>query len=233
MRAIDLNAIPDGEVSCVSMLDGLCASLGFDYASYATISPVTGDILGYATYPDEWKAHYVRRGFHRIDPTLTETALCIAPVEWSRFDKNARFHTVFSEAREFGITPQGLTIPVRGPYGDHGLLSVTRDCSEPEWSRLVHATTGALQLAAVRLHDEVLHSGQVHQTLSRPVLSTRELEILQWIAAGKSQQDVGDILSISHRTVEVHLRSSREKLGTLTTAQAIGRAIGFRLIHPG
>jgi DNA-binding CsgD family transcriptional regulator len=64
------------------------------------------------------------------------------------------------------------------------------------------------------------------------MLSNREREALQWIAAGKSQQDVGDILGISGRTVEVHLRSAREKLGALTTVQAVGRAIAFGLIYP-
>jgi hypothetical protein len=54
----------------------------------------------------------------------------------------------------------------------------------------------------------------------------------QWVAAGKSQQDVGDILGISTRTVEVHLRSAREKLGALTTVQAVGRAIGLNIIYP-
>lgn len=231
MRAIELTTDPQG--GCQPLLEELCQQLGYDYASYATVSPVNGDILGYATYPEAWKRHYIERGFHRIDPTLSESAQCIAPVEWSRFDRNSRFHTVFSEAADFGITPQGLTIPVRGPYGDYGLLSVTRACAPAEWTSLIQDTTGDLQLAAVQLHDQVLHSSQVYQTLTRPMLSTREVEILQWIASGKSQQDVGDILSISHRTVEVHLRSSREKLGALTTAQAIGRAIGFRLIQPG
>ena len=59
------------------------------------------------------------------------------------------------------------------------------------------------------------------------------LEVLQWLAAGKSQQDVADILNISTRTVEVHVRSSREKLVALTTSQAVGRAIGMNLIFPG
>ncbi|PKP61675.1 MAG: LuxR family transcriptional regulator, partial [Alphaproteobacteria bacterium HGW-Alphaproteobacteria-8] len=49
----------------------------------------------------------------------------------------------------------------------------------------------------------------------------------------KSQQDIADILAISHRTVEVHLRSARHKLYALTTAQAVGRAISLGLIYPG
>ena len=44
------------------------------------------------------------------------------------------------------------------------------------------------------------------QVLRFPTLSTREREILQWAAAGKSNQVIGDILGISNRTVEVHLR---------------------------
>jgi DNA-binding CsgD family transcriptional regulator len=68
--------------------------------------------------------------------------------------------------------------------------------------------------------------------LGYSALSTREKEVLQWTAAGKLQQEIGDILSISHRTVEIHLRSAREKLGALTTVQAVGRAIGMGLIHP-
>jgi DNA-binding CsgD family transcriptional regulator len=68
--------------------------------------------------------------------------------------------------------------------------------------------------------------------LNSPNLSTREKEIMQWIAAGKSQQDIGDILNISHRTVEVHLRSARQKLHALTTPQAVGRAINLGLIYP-
>ncbi len=92
---------------------------------------------------------------------------------------------------------------------------------------------GDLQFAAVHMHDNVMRSGVLMQALQRPRLSSREMQILQWVAAGKTQQDIGDILSISHRTVEVHLRSSREKLSALTTAQAIGRAIGLGLIYPG
>ncbi len=82
------------------------------------------------------------------------------------------------------------------------------------------------------MHDMVIQADPLTRMLNTPSLSTREIEILQWTAAGKSQQDIGDILSISHRTVEVHLRSARQKLNALTTPQAIGRAINLGLIYP-
>ena len=83
------------------------------------------------------------------------------------------------------------------------------------------------------MHDNVMSSDLPMAALNLPVLSTREREILQWVAEGKTQQDIGDILAISHRTVEVHLRSARTKLGALSTPQAIGRAVGLGMIKPG
>lgn len=233
MDLIDLSAVPDHEDRFTDFLDDLCSKLGFDYASYATTNPVTGDVQGYANYPDEWKFHYMKRGLHRVDPTLYQSARSIAPVDWSRFNHDSKFQAVFSDASDFGITDRGLTVPVRGPYGECGLLSVTRDVSEREWQSHKREFIGDLQFSAVHMHDNVMGSGILHKALSRPALSSRELEILQWVAVGKSQQDIGDILSISHRTVEVHLRSGREKLSALTTAQAVGRAIGLGLIYPG
>lgn len=233
MNLVDLSSVPDVPDKVDVWLNSLCDRLEFDYASYATTNPVTGDVQGYANYPDAWKLHYAKQGFHRFDPTLYQSALSIAPVDWSRFEQDDKFRKVFREAGGFGITDCGITVPIRGPYGECGLLSVTRDCKPEDWQKLSARVMGELQMAAVHLHDNVMKSGVLAQSLHRPGLSSREHEILQWVAVGKSQQDIGDILSISHRTVEVHLRSGREKLGALTTTQAVGRAIGLGLILPG
>lgn len=232
MDLIDLSALPQLDSSRGRFLDQLCDQLELDYANYASLNLTSGGIRGYANYPDEWKRFYMEQSFHLIDPTVAASARSIAPVDWTRFDHDDKFNKVFLNARDFGITAQGLTVPVRGPYGDCGLLSVTRDCSAAEWESLKRKIVGELQSAAVHFHDSVVQDDLLARALRAPQLSTREREILQWIAAGKSQQDVGDILSISHRTVEVHLRSSREKLGALTTPQAIGRAIRLGLIQP-
>lgn len=233
MNLVDLSSVQNVPDNVVSWLDQLCDTLELDFASYATTNPVTGDVQGYANYPDSWKLHYAQHGFHRFDPTLYQSALSIAPVDWSRFNHDDKFRSVFRDARDFGISERGITVPVRGPYGECGLLSVTRDCKPTQWEKLRAHVIGDLQMAAVHLHDNVMDSGVLARSLFRPALSARENEILQWVAAGKSQQDIGDILSISHRTVEVHLRSGREKLGALTTTQAVGRAIGLGLILPG
>lgn len=232
MDLIDLSAHSPDDATRGLFLDQLCQKLEFDHASYAAVSPVTGTVQGYATYPDDWKQYYASHKFHTVDPTLLLSARSIAPVDWKRFRNHEGFERVFGPAREFGLFSQGLTVPVRGPFGDCGLLSVTRECSETEWQGLKRQIIGDLQSAAVHFHDAVMQDDSVARVMRLPRVSGREKEILQWVAAGKSQQDIGDILGISHRTVEVHLRSAREKLGALTTPQAIGRAIRLGYIQP-
>jgi len=232
MDIIDLGALPGGDSPFDEFLSQICDRLGFDHAAYAGTNPVQGTIHGHVTYPEDWKLHYSKKGFHRIDPTLTTAGRSIAPVDWSRLERDEKFTRVFTDANDFGIGDRGLTVPVRGPYGELGMLSVSRACPSAEWAKLVAHVIGDLQSAAVHLHDTVMRSDALSRALRHPQLSSRELEILQWVAAGKSQQDIGDILSISHRTVEVHLRSAREKLFALTTPQAVGRAIGLGLIYP-
>ena len=232
LKIIDLGAVPSTSENYARFIEELCNSLDLDFGSYASVNSVTGSVYGYANYPDAWKAHYMAQNMHRIDPTLHQASLSVAPVDWQRFDRDQKFKSVFYDAEDFGISTKGLTVPIRGPYGDRGLLSVTRSCSQEDWEKLKRHIMGDLQTAAVHLHDSVMRSSGLITAMGYPALSSREKEVLQWSAAGKIQQDIGDILSISHRTVELHLRSAREKLGALTTVQAVGRAIGMGLILP-
>ncbi|MBV7409838.1 LuxR family transcriptional regulator [Maritimibacter sp. DP1N21-5] len=58
---------------------------------------------------------------------------------------------------------------------------------------------------------------------ARTKLSRRQLEVLEWVALGKSNQDVATIMGVSVPTVEKHLRNAREKLVVDTTAQAVAK----------
>lgn len=230
MSVLDLSRVPFPQNNLQSFLDTVCDTHELDFAAYAGMDPVAQTVHGFVNYPDEWQTRYVKQGFQHKDPTLLTAGRSIAPVDWQRLRNDTSFQVVFRAAHDFGIAEQGLTIPVRGPLGDIGLFSVTRNCSDREWKLLKTAILSDLQLAAVHLHDHVLKASTLNQKLLYPFLSVRETEILQWVAAGKSQQDVGGILSISNRTVEIYLRSSRTKLSALTTPQAVGRAIDLGLI---
>lgn len=232
MELIDLAATPEGHHDFVDYLQRINDRLGIEYASYASANPVSGKVLAFTTYPDAWKNHYMEQGLHLTDPTLHTAARSIAPVDWSRLEHSEAFTNIFSQAHDFGLPDVGLTIPIRGPFGETGMFSVSSSVDPSDWQKHKKTFIADLQLSAVYMHDRVMKSDRLIDVLRYPALSRREIEILQWVASGKTQQDVGDILSISPRTVEVHLRSSREKLNSLTTPQAVGRAISMGLIAP-
>jgi DNA-binding NarL/FixJ family response regulator len=63
--------------------------------------------------------------------------------------------------------------------------------------------------------------------LSGAALTLRETEVLSWLAKGKTNRDIGDILGMSPRTVNKHLEHIFEKLGveTRTAAAAIANSL--------
>jgi DNA-binding response OmpR family regulator len=66
--------------------------------------------------------------------------------------------------------------------------------------------------------------------LEEAALTPRETEVLAWLAKGKTNRDIADILGMSHRTVNKHLEHIFEKLGVETRAAAA--ALATRGIHP-
>jgi DNA-binding CsgD family transcriptional regulator len=62
-------------------------------------------------------------------------------------------------------------------------------------------------------------------------LTQREAEVLLWIARGKSNRDIADILKLSPRTVNKHLEQIFNKIGVENRASAAAlavRALGAR-----
>lgn len=59
-------------------------------------------------------------------------------------------------------------------------------------------------------------------------LTAREVEVLEWVACGKTNRDIGEILGLSPRTVNKHLEHVYVKLGveTRTAAAALAIAMG-------
>ncbi len=62
--------------------------------------------------------------------------------------------------------------------------------------------------------------------LAEAALTPRETEVLSWLAKGKTNRDIGEILGTSPRTVNKHLEHIFEKLGVETRAAAAALASG-------
>ncbi len=89
-------------------------------------------------------------------------------------------------------------------------------------ARILQAARSQPRVTRPDLGDE-----QVQQELAqRFALTVRELEVLQWVACGKTNRDIGTILGLSPRTVNKHLEHVYVKLGveTRTAAAAVAMA---------
>lgn len=92
-------------------------------------------------------------------------------------------------------------------------------------------------IAAVR----AVHSGHKHtspeaaaklaERLFRPQLTARELEVLQQMAAGKSNREIGLALHIAEGTVKAHVNSLLGKLDAADRTQAVTIALRRGLVH--
>jgi two-component system NarL family response regulator len=67
--------------------------------------------------------------------------------------------------------------------------------------------------------------------IPRSELSRRELEILEMIAKGRSNKEIGRLLAISDGTVRVHASNIFAKLGCSDRAQAVSEAFRRGIIH--
>ena len=65
-----------------------------------------------------------------------------------------------------------------------------------------------------------------------PELNEREVEILTWVARGKTSIEIAQIIGLTKRTVDFHIDNAREKLGAATRTEAVVKAAGGRLIEP-
>jgi two-component system NarL family response regulator len=67
-------------------------------------------------------------------------------------------------------------------------------------------------------------ASKLAESMARPELSERELEVLQSMALGKSNKEIGQVLYISENTVKGHVKSILTKLDAIGRTEAIAIA---------
>lgn len=178
-------------------------------------------------FPSDWVELYQRSDFWEIDPIPRLALIAAKPFWWSEISQLAELN-----ARERGYLValrrqrlgDGLAIPVFGPRGRDGYVAIGAPRRRHLWSDVA---VGRLQIACQLGHQRYcqLLIGDDRP----PKLSSREREVLTWMAAGKSNSVIGQILGVSAHTVDTYVRRLFQKLGTTdrVTAALRGHAIGL------
>lgn len=63
-------------------------------------------------------------------------------------------------------------------------------------------------------------------------LNDREVEVLTWVARGKTSAEIAQIIGLTKRTIDFHIDNARGKLGAATRTEAVIKATTGRLIEP-
>ena len=75
-------------------------------------------------------------------------------------------------------------------------------------------------------------ASKLAESMAHLELSERERQVLQYIANGRSNKEIGQILYISENTVKVHVKAILTKLDAMGRTEAIAIALQRGLIQP-
>lgn len=221
------------------------ADFGFDKFTYAgfnadilkdaKLPSVMSDIIYLTNLEKNWVSRYVEEDYASADPIMKACYASRLPIRWTEsFASNSRSrreHQMMSDAWEHGIQ-RGLTVPIHGPNGEVGILSLNSDLSDREFFRTSDAFQHEVQLIAHYFHDAALTRLRREIEIPKPIaLTDREVEILKWTVDGKTAWEIGSILNISERTVNFHIQNVMEKFGVHNKTQAAAKAVGMGLLN--
>ena len=138
--------------------------------------------------------------------------------------------TSVEEARRVSAGRPGELCVVEAGLSDGSGVELARDLRLAGWQRTIVVSTSddpytvrAALNAGVRCYLSTGHptSDAVGVPPSAHGLSQREIEVLQLVADGCSNRDVGDALGLSALTVKSHLARIARKLGTGDRAEMV------------
>lgn len=198
------------------------------------------DGRAYAETRLRWMAHaepYWRDRRHALDsPFLQAARLSAEPLYYQHGELRGWRPTTLlgavdvSQATTRGGIGGAVLAPVHMPGGRVGAI-VWATNNPIDMAPLFAAHSEHLFALAVRTLST--HAEASRRRTNVPhieMLTRREVQCLRWGAAGKTNAEIGIILSMSVSTVRFHLRNAATKLGASSRAQAIQIAAGHGFV---
>ena len=210
------------------------ATIGFQAAFFLT--PITSDprcgrVLTNLGFPIAWEKAY-RKILHLSDP-LPELAIARAHAfQWSGLSRDGTLSEAHRQyLRHLGQfdMQDGVAIPCYGPLGRTGLMGAGRAKKEIKIDTQTLLRVHFIGQLSFTRYCVLLHEENDDQVK----LSQRELDVLHWIARGKSNSVIAQLLDLSPATVDTYIRRLFEKLHVSDRSAAAARAQALGLIFVG
>ncbi len=181
-------------------------------------------------YPEAHIRNYIANKDFLIDPRPTAALNSTEPIYWSETGETMNLNkeqAELLEKRRVHGSADGIGIQVFGPQQRNGYFGFSLD-KVKQAIRL--ARLREVQWICQMLHMRYCHIVHLHQP-ELPRLSAREVEILEWVARGKSNSVIAQIMGLSSHTVDAYLRRIFLKLGATDRITATVKGIGRGVIR--
>jgi len=158
---------------------------------------------------------------HRPDVTLMDLVL----PDMSGIDAMIAIRADSPEARIIILTTCEGDVQVRRALAAGARSYMLKSMAPPDLVKVIRDVYAGHRRVS---HDLVAH---VVDHLGDEALTPREIEVLEQVAGGNRNRDIGERLFISEETVKVHLKHLMDKLGAKDRTQAFAIAVRRGIIQ--
>lgn len=183
---------------------------------------------GISDFPSEFTEIWFDKKLIMHDPITRYASKARNAFTW---DVARKFASKFGqrmmlEAEELSLH-DGVGVPVVIPNLPIGLVTMSHDCPNFSSKKMLH-----IELICIHAYSRFLEITHVKPNQEKFALTQRETEILHYVASGRTNWEIGKILSISEETVRVHTKNIMRKLNTTNRAHSVSRALTEGMIMP-
>lgn len=147
----------------------------------------------------------------------------------ARFSWDKRTRDFWRDAAAQGLVG-GITAPVHMPLSRVGAVGWITT-AELDFDDLLDRWGTRLRMAALLFMDHVQRERPPCRAPPNPALSARELQCLTWVALGKTDTEIAELIGRSPATARFHIESAVGKLAVNNRARAAAVASQMGLIR--
>ena len=168
-----------------------------------------------------WATHYMMSALYRQDPFVALVRDSRTPVAWRQAEPTPQLQRIVQQARNFGVADAiGVAI-----HGANDVCEAMALLYTGRMQGVLDAKPVDVLRAQLSLYQMHLKCRPLLEQRARDVapgrLTLREREVFNWVARGKSNWEIAQILKITERTVSFHVENARKKVGAVNRMQTL------------
>ncbi len=206
-----------------AIVDQQARALGFEYSAFGLRDAATNNESWLTSKPREWLQRYRAKNYFAADPVMAHLRTSESPLVWDSRQ--------FSERRDYWDDAESQGLRYGWSMTAWGLASMSASFC------FARSTTPISQVELDQIEPHLIWlahtacAAATYRSMADPGLTSRELQVLRWTAAGKTAHQIATLLHISERTANFHITELVRKLGAVNKTQASVKAAILGLLN--